>query len=61
MKLDDKIENYNDASQISSWAEDSVKGILENSYMNGYSDNTFKSKNNITRAEAVATLSRIEK
>ena len=51
MKLDDKnhakIENYSDASQISSWVEDSVKDILENSYMNGYSDNTFKSKNNI--------------
>lgn len=29
--------------------------------MNGYSDNTFKFKNNITRAEAVDTLSRIEK
>lgn len=29
--------------------------------MNGYSDNTFRPKNNITRAEAVVTLSRIAK
>ena len=58
----DKINGYNDANQVSSWAIKEVEAILEAGYMNGYSDtNTFKPKNNITRAEAVVTLSRIKK
>ncbi|MGL5714282.1 MAG: S-layer homology domain-containing protein [Paraclostridium sp.] len=64
MKLDDsdhdKLNNYKDANEVSKWAESSVEGILEKGYMNGYSDNTFRPTNNITRAEAVITLSRIK-
>lgn len=41
------------------WALDAVRSAVMEGYMNGYEDNTFKPKNNITRAEAVATLSRI--
>lgn len=56
----DKINGYNDGKQVSSWAIKEVEAILEAGYMNGYSDtNTFKPKNNITRAEAVVTLGRV--
>ena len=56
----DKINGYNDGNQVSSWAIKEVEAILEAGYMNGYSDtNTFKPKNNITRAEAVVTLGRV--
>ena len=56
----DKLNTYKDKLNVSSWAKDSVEGIIENGYMKGYTDNTFKPKDNITRAEAVVTLSRIK-
>ena len=57
----EEIYNFKDKNQISSWAKDAVEGVVERSYMNGYSDKTFKAKSNITRAEAVVTLSRVHK
>lgn len=55
-----KINGYNDGSQTANWAINEVEAILEAGYMNGYSDtNTFRPKNNITRAEAVVTLGRV--
>ena len=33
---------------------------LENDILDGYEDNTFRPKNKITRAEAVATLNRVK-
>ncbi|CEO20648.1 S-layer homology domain-containing protein [Paraclostridium sordellii] len=56
-----KINNYGDGWAVSNWAKDAVESILEAGYMNGYSDdNTFRPLNNITRAEAVVTLGRVE-
>ena len=56
----DIIYSYVDGNQTSSWAINEVEAILEAGYMNGYAENnTFKPKNNITRAEAVSTLSRV--
>lgn len=55
----DKLNKYNDANIVSKWAKPSVEGMIEKNYMSGYSDNTFRPKDNITRAEAAATLSRI--
>ncbi|MCJ8342972.1 MAG: S-layer homology domain-containing protein [Cetobacterium sp.] len=64
LKLDDtnldKIIKYKDKDQVSNWALNSVEGIIESGYMCGYEDNTFRATNNITRAEAVVTLSRIK-
>lgn len=57
----EEIYNFQDKNQISSWAKDAVEGVVERGYMNGYSDKTFKAKSNITRAEAVVTLSRVHK
>jgi len=56
----DKLSKFKDAHNVSSWAKPGVEGIIEKGYMSGYSDNTFRSKSNITRAEAVATFSRIK-
>ncbi len=56
-----KLNSYNDGKYTSSWAIDEVEAIIEAGYMNGYtSDNTFKPTKNISRAEAVSTLTRVE-
>lgn len=57
----EEIYKFKDKNQISSYAKDSVEGVVERNYMGGYSDSTFKPKNSITRAEAVSTLSRVHK
>lgn len=57
----EEIYNFSDKNQISSYAKDSVEGVVERDYMGGYSDGTFKPKSKITRAEAVSTLSRVHK
>ena len=56
----DKLNKFKDKNQVSSWAKSSVEGVLEKGYIGGYSDNTIRPKNNITRAEAVVILSRIK-
>ena len=56
----DKINRFADKLEISDWAKSGVEGVLEKGYMNGYPDNTFKPQSNITRAEAVVTLSRVK-
>lgn len=64
-KLNDDIlgelSKFKDNKSVSSWAKSGVEGMLERGYMGGYSDGKFKPKDHITRAEAVATLSRIPK
>ncbi|WP_286155356.1 S-layer homology domain-containing protein [Romboutsia ilealis] len=52
------LESFNDKSSVSSWAMPYVEGVIEAGYMSGYSDNTFKPNQSITRAEAVVTLKR---
>lgn len=57
----DKLNSYNDYANVSNWAKDAVEGVIEEEYMNGYAeDNTYRPTNNITRAEAVVTLSRVK-
>ena len=55
----DKIRNFKDVNKISEWAKSSVEGAVENKYMSGYEDNTFRPRDGATRAEAVSTLSRV--
>ena len=52
---------FTDDNEIGSWAKKSVYALADNKIMSGYEDNTFRPKNKITRAEAVATLSRVQK
>ena len=54
-----KIEKFKDINKISEWAKSAVEGVVENKYMSGYEDNTFRPQNGATRAEAVSTLSRV--
>jgi hypothetical protein len=54
----DKLNKYQDANNVSSWAKPSVEGVIENGYM-GAGGIAFNPKNNITRAETVVTLGRI--
>ena len=56
----DKVQQFNDTVNISSWAIDAVEGIVENGYMIGYPDDTFKPLEKLSRAEAVVTLSRVK-
>lgn len=59
VKGDGKLQ-FRDSNQVSSWAKQAVDAVSDNNLMGGYQDNTFKPKNKITRAEAVATLSRVK-
>ena len=56
----DKVQQFNDTENISTWAIDAVEGIVENGYMIGYPDDIFKPLENISRAQAVVTLSRVK-
>ena len=56
----DKISKYKDGPNVSNWSKEAVEGVLEKGYISGYSDNTFRPKDKISRAEAVVTLSRVK-
>lgn len=56
-----KLSQYSDANKVSQWAKSSVEGAIESQYITGYSDNTFRPKSNITRAETIVTLERVVK
>lgn len=57
----DKLSTYKDAYKVSTWAKNYVEATIENGYMNGYSDGTYKPKGKLTRAEAMVILNRIDK
>ena len=63
MKLDDKnhdkIKQFPDYNQIAEWAKDALEGNVEKGYIQGTSEGILAPKNNITRAEAVTLLSRV--
>lgn len=56
----DQTLDFNDNKDIASWSKEYVDALVDNNIMGGYEDNTFRPKNPITRAESVATLSRIK-
>lgn len=47
---------YNDKNRIPSWAEEEISRAYELGIAKGYSDNTFRPDNNITRAEFSAMM-----
>ncbi|MFI3210578.1 MAG: S-layer homology domain-containing protein [Peptostreptococcaceae bacterium] len=64
-KLNDKNHNkvnqdLSDRYLISSWAKDSVEGMIERNYMTS-KNGMFRPKDHISRAEVVSTLSRVHK
>lgn len=50
---------FKDSNQISSWSKVSIDTFLKEGYINGYSDDTIRPKNNITRAEVVKLIDNI--
>jgi hypothetical protein len=55
------INKFKDKDEIASWAKASVELLVSRGYLNGYPDETFGPKQNITRAEAAAMLEKVFK
>jgi hypothetical protein len=55
----DKLNSYIDNNQVSSWAKNSVEGVIEKGYM-GAGGVYFNPKEKITRAEVVVIFSRVK-
>ncbi len=53
------VSNFNDQSQISSWAQEAVSALHSNGLISGDGSNNFNPQNTITRAEAAVVFSRI--
>ncbi|MFV9568464.1 endo-1,4-beta-xylanase [Thermoanaerobacter mathranii] len=50
---------FTDNGKISEWARNAVANVMKLGIVRGYEDNTFKPKDNATRAEAAAMLYRV--
>lgn len=55
-----KYESFTDYKNVSIWAEKAVKRMVINGKIVGYTDNTLKMKNKLTRAEFVMIMSRFD-
>lgn len=55
-----RADGFSDASAIPAWAKGSVGAVAASGYMTGYPDGSFGASGNITRAEAVVTLDRVQ-
>ena len=53
------VREYNDYDKVSAWSKQSVNTFLKEGYINGYSDNTVRPQNYITRAEVVKIIENI--
>lgn len=58
--LSDTKPTFEDSNQISKWAEPYVATLQEIGIVIGYPDHSFKPQNNLTNAEFVTMLSRIQ-
>ncbi|MEG2455537.1 MAG: S-layer homology domain-containing protein, partial [Oscillospiraceae bacterium] len=58
LKSEGKEIKFTDKGDISNWAVDGIYTAQENGWINGYTDGTFKPKNNIARSEAVKIVNR---
>lgn len=50
---------FKDREEIGKWAQEYVMAGVDNGIITGYSDNTFKPKNNVTRAEAFTMICKL--
>ena len=55
----DKLAQFTDKTDIPSWSRTAINAIVEQGYMGGYPDHSFRALNPITRAEAIAVLDRV--
>jgi hypothetical protein len=49
---------FTDSADIPEWSNSAINGVVDNGYMGGYPDGTFKPAQPITRAEALTVLDR---
>lgn len=56
----DKTNNFKDKNDVSSWASGYVENAIESGYIKGDNNSKLNPKSNITRAEAVSMLSRVD-
>ena len=54
-----EISKLKDNKDIQAWSKGAIGAVLEKGYMKGYTDQTFKTGNPITRAEAIVALSNV--
>ena len=54
------VGQFADAASISDWAVENVSGLVEAGVIKGYEDGTFRPLDNITRAEVVVMLDRLD-
>ncbi len=53
--------SFNDSGEIKDYAKSAVKALTDAKVINGYEDQTFKPKGNLTRAEAATVIYKAEK
>ena len=53
-----RLNAFSDSSQVASWALEEIEAVLKAGYMKG-DNKTFRPTDNITRAESIVTLSRV--
>lgn len=53
------LSQYTDASEVSSWAQETVAGMIASGYVGGYEDGTLRPQGTITRAEFAAVMDRL--
>ncbi len=59
MAATEEYFNYEDISEVSEWASDSIQYISNLGFMNGVGNNNFAPKDNYTTEQAIATLVRV--
>lgn len=57
--INDNMMNFTDVGQIGNWATKYVKAGVDNEIITGYPDNTFRPKDDITRAEAFTMICKL--
>lgn len=57
----DYADKFTDGGLIDGWVKGAIGALAKNGIINGYSDGSFKAKNNVTRAEAFTILNNANK
>ncbi len=57
----DKLNTFKDGHKTSNWAMSSMEGAIESGYIKGYDDKTIRPNKEMTRAEAISMLTRVER
>lgn len=50
------LQRFSDSAKVASWSKRSVTEVIQQGYMHGYPDGTFRPTKSLTRAEAIVLL-----